>query len=141
MKENQLFPLLYYGIIIVCIMISLRVAVSSRTLSSLLVCALLCAASFFFSHMTIRTEDDSLTVSFGAFHWPRWRFPFNEIVSCEPIRFNPLKDFGGWGIRKGRGMVGLIAKGPAGIKITTQGGKTYVISTSDGPSICGLIRK
>ena len=90
--------------------------------------------------MTIAIGKDDLIVSFGLFGWPRWKIARNEVLQCEIIKFRPLFDFGGWGIRKFHGGLGLIARGPDGIRLILHDGRQYVISAQRGEAICNLIR-
>ena len=48
------------------------------------------------------------------------------------MEYAPLKDFGGYGIRFGKGMKAYILRGTRGVKITTLNGKKYLVS-SDHP--------
>jgi hypothetical protein len=55
-----------------------------------------------------------------------------QIQSALSDTFSPLADFGGWGIRFGRGGLGYIYNGNRGVRITTHAGKRYTIG-SDRP--------
>jgi len=55
-----------------------------------------------------------------------------DIISAELHHFAPLKDFGGYGIRFNGEMTAYYMRGTTGVKITTSGGKKYLIG-SDSP--------
>jgi hypothetical protein len=55
-----------------------------------------------------------------------------EIADFSMHEFSPLKDFGGYGIRWNREMTAYYLRGNRGVKITTAGGKKYLIG-SDHP--------
>ncbi|OCW96164.1 hypothetical protein [Alishewanella sp. HH-ZS] len=52
-----------------------------------------------FSSLQLRLEQDSLAVRFTPFFW-RWRkHLWHEIQNCNVVTYQPLGDYGGWGIR------------------------------------------
>lgn len=44
-------------------------------------------------------DQDHFTFSFKPFIWKRKSYPINEIETIEFCKINPLRDFGGWGLR------------------------------------------
>jgi hypothetical protein len=60
------------------------------------------------------------------------RLKTSDITSAELHIFQPLKDFGGYGIRSNREMKAYFLRGDRGVKITTRTGKKYLIG-SDHP--------
>jgi hypothetical protein len=77
------------------------------------------------------TRQD-LTIRWGAIGLRVLRLNTAEIVSAEIMEFAPLRDFGGYGIRYGRGMTAYYMKGRRGVKITTVKDKLYLVG-SDHP--------
>ena len=44
-------------------------------------------------------DDTGISVKFGPFH-RKWRhYPWDSVTGCEVKRFNPMIDYGGWGIK------------------------------------------
>ena len=60
------------------------------------------------------------------------RLPVSDIAEFAMHEFAPLKDFGGYGIRRNREMSAYYLRGNLGVKITMTGGKKYLIG-SDHP--------
>lgn len=49
--------------------------------------------------MTVRVDDAGVFVHLGAVPLLRRHIPFDEIEGMEVVRYRPMRDFGGWGIR------------------------------------------
>jgi len=60
----------------------------------------------------------------------RWRIiPIPEISGISRIRYRPLRDYGGWGIRAGRPGIAYTVSGNEGVVICRQGGKTFLLGS------------
>jgi len=63
---------------------------------------------------------------------PLWRrtIPTDQIAGCEPIKFLPLLDHGGWGIRwaPGSGWVYTVG-GRTGVRVALRDGRRLVIGS------------
>lgn len=46
-----------------------------------------------------RIDSDGIHVRYSPFH-RKWRhYPWDSVTGCEVKRFNPMMDYGGWGIK------------------------------------------
>lgn len=61
--------------------------------------------------------------------WRRWRFPLADISSVETISFDPVRDFGGFGIRSRRAATSYIASSNEGVMVRLSNGKTVVVGS------------
>lgn len=61
--------------------------------------------------------------------WRRWRIPLADITSAEEISFDPVRDFGGFGIRSGRAATSYIASSHEGVLVRLSSGKTVVVGS------------
>lgn len=52
-----------------------------------------------FDRLRIQVTREAVVVSFGALGWIRKRIGLDQIREMEPVRYRPIRDFGGWGIR------------------------------------------
>jgi hypothetical protein len=59
-------------------------------------------------------------------------------ISQEPV--NPVKDFGGWGLRYNKRATGYIFKGREGIRVRLKSGREFVITTDNGTAFLDVIR-
>jgi hypothetical protein len=55
-----------------------------------------------FGRLSLCCEAGRLVVHFGFLPLLREEIPLTEIASTKPVRYQPLRHFGGWGIRQGR---------------------------------------
>lgn len=52
-----------------------------------------------FDRLRIQVTRSTVVASFGTFGWIRKRIPLDDIQEMEAVRYGPIRDFGGWGIR------------------------------------------
>ncbi|HIE52570.1 MAG TPA: hypothetical protein EYP85_12510 [Armatimonadetes bacterium] len=85
-------------------------------------------------------DEEAVTVTFGWLGWIRKRLPLADIASYEVVTFNPLWDFGGWGIRYGRGGVRCYnTQGNRGVRLTTSR-QTIVIGSQRPEELAVALR-
>lgn len=61
--------------------------------------AVIVGIALLFDRLRIQVTRDAVVASFGTFGWIRKRIPLHEIQAMEAVRYRPIRDFGGWGIR------------------------------------------
>jgi hypothetical protein len=84
---------------------------------------------FIFSGQRVTITRQELTVRWGAIGLKVLRLNIMEITALELYEFQPLKDFGGYGIRYGRGMKAYYLRGDRGVKLTMTNGKKYLVGS------------
>lgn len=53
----------------------------------------------FRTRLETKIDDEGIRVKFSPFH-RKWRhYPWDSVTGCEVKRFNPVMDYGGWGIK------------------------------------------
>lgn len=82
-------------------------------------------------YMRTTFDGRTLTVTFGAlFPMVRRTFRGEDIVVAEPVEYKPLRDFGGWGIKRtAGGTQALTARGEEGVGIRLRGGERILIGS------------
>jgi len=92
-----------------------------------------------FLHWTVTVNEEGLTVR-SALGRPRFVIPLNEVEMAEVVPVRPLVEFGGWGIRAGKGgRVGvIIAKGPA-LQVRRTGGRIFLVTVDDAERGAALL--
>ena len=81
--------------------------------------------------LVTEARDGTLVISLRGF-WRSRRIPLDEIRSAEVIRYDPVRDYGGYGIRTGRFGKAYIAAGKRGVRLKLASGATVVVG-SDRP--------
>jgi hypothetical protein len=71
---------------------------------------------------------NGLTVSMRGL-WRKRRIPLSDIQSVAVVKFNPLRDYGGYGIRTTRQGTAYIANGNDGVRIQLSKGATVIIGS------------
>jgi len=72
--------------------------------------------------------------------YPTLNVPLDEVEFAEVTTVDPLREFGGWGIRTGRGgRVGVVVrKGPA-LQVHRTGGRVFVVTVDDAATGAALL--
>ncbi|MBX3097838.1 MAG: hypothetical protein KF812_13375 [Fimbriimonadaceae bacterium] len=81
-----------------------------------------------FFRMVTEVSDTALRVTFGWIPFYRRTIPLAEIVSAEVITYNPIRDYGGWGIR-GIPVQALNARGNRGVKLLMTSGRHLMVGS------------
>jgi hypothetical protein len=75
-----------------------------------------------FGRMVVLIEDGSLVVRFGFMPLVEKAIPLQQIERAEVVRYRPIREFGGWGLRVGKfGGVRTVVysmRGSSGVLLT-----------------------
>ena len=84
-------------------------------------------------------RECGVCIRFKPFH-RRWVvFAFHSIERAEFSIYNPLKDYGGWGIRYGRKGKAYNVSGNNGVLLTLRSGKNILIGSRNHEVLCSAI--
>jgi hypothetical protein len=84
---------------------------------------------FGFARLTTIIDDKGIRYRFFPFHSRFYELNWTMIERCEVISYNPLREYGGWGIRPGRGGKAYNVSGNKGLQIYLKTGKKILIGT------------
>ncbi len=81
--------------------------------------------------MKLTTSIDSTGVQYkmSVFHWKTHTIPWEDIDQIYVRKYAPISEYGGWGIRYGRGGRALNVRGNYGIQIVKKDGKRLLLGT------------
>jgi hypothetical protein len=134
----RLMALLPIGLVILMI-VDPRPRLMWLALAVAMVGALLVSGGF-------RTQVTPAGLVLRAGAWgPRFvRVAAADIAEAAACEFNPLRQFGGWGIRRGSlegwgGVWGYFLEGNTGVVIRTRKGKCYLIGAGDPESLLAVV--
>lgn len=91
--------------------------------------------------LTVIVKDNYLTIRFYPFL--SREFDLAEIEHYKPVTYNPIMEYGGWGIRisiKGRGMAYNVS-GNRGVDIILKNGKRFLIGSQKPEELVQAINK
>jgi hypothetical protein len=67
------------------------------------------------------------------------RHQLSEIEKAEAVSFRPILDFGGWGIRYGKGMWAYNVYGNKGVVVYLKSGKKFLLGTQKAEELARSI--
>ncbi len=82
-----------------------------------------------FSRLTVEVRGDGVHARFAPFHRDERVFPFEEIVSHAAVDYRPIRDYGGWGLRRGRNGAAYNVSGSRGVLLTLRDGTTLLLGS------------
>ena len=90
------------------------------------------AIQFFLGGLTAQVQETRLLIYMGSIPLVKRSVRFSDIVSLESIRYRPIAEFGGWGVRGiGKKKVWSV-RGDQAVSLTLSGGRTLYVG-SDHP--------
>jgi hypothetical protein len=103
----------------------------------------LALAWIFSTRLVTEVRSDGLYFRYRPIFRGFRRIGFDEIASVEAIRYSPLLDYGGWGIRFGiRGQgVAFTTKGNRGVMVLLKDGNRRLIGSQRADELVQAIRQ
>ncbi len=97
-------------------------------------------ALMYFIGLITEVTPEGVRVRFHPVH--SRTIPFGEIESQEAVKYNPLSEYGGWGIRWSRrnGMAYNVS-GNRGVRLKLTDGRTVLIGSADAERLSTSIRE
>ena len=98
--------------------------------------------AIFFRLITVRlvteARDGELVISLRGF-WRSRRILLNEIRSAEVISYDPIRDYGGYGIRTGHFGKAYIAAGTRGVRIKLANRATFIVGSQRSEELANFL--
>ena len=91
------------------------------------------------SHLDVDVTDEGVTIAF-RYVWPARRIGFSEIVGLEVRRYDPLLEYGGWGVRLGPNGWGYMTIGNEGVQLRLRKGLPVLIGSARPRELEAAIR-
>jgi len=96
---------------------------------------------FFFLNLTTEVRKGGLYYRFSPFHLSFRRIALEDLTSYEAQTYSPVKDYGGWGIRYGRGGAAYNVSGNRGVQLEFANGKRILIGSQRPEELAEAIRR
>lgn len=96
------------------------------------------AALFAALRMETRVDADGILVR-TLFVWTR-RIRLDEVETAEAVRYRPLRDYGGWGVRIGPRGKAYTMRGTEGVQLTLSGGRRVLIGSERAVALADAIK-
>ena len=92
------------------------------------------------SHLDVDVTNEGVTIAF-RYVWPARRITFSEIVGLEVRRYNPLLEYGGWGVRLGPKGWAYMTSGSEGVQLRLRKGLPVLIGSARPRELEAAIRE
>lgn len=90
--------------------------------------------------LRVTVDHQRVVVRLGIFGVRLLRLEAAGLTEVAVQDFSPLQDFGGWGIRRGRGMWAFFFRGTRGVRLQTASGKKYLIGSDHPDRLAAAVR-
>jgi hypothetical protein len=89
----------------------------------------------------VRVTHTSLVIGFGHLPLIQKHIPFSDIAEIEPVKYRPIVEFGGWGIRWGfGGKRAWTIRGNRAVRLKLRSGKLFYVGSEDPEQLAERIR-
>ncbi|MBK9476638.1 MAG: DUF1648 domain-containing protein [Tetrasphaera sp.] len=80
------------------------------------------------SSFQVRVDEAGLTVA-SVLRWPRFRVPLADVAEARAVVVDPLREFGGVGLRVGKGhRFGVVLRSGEAIEVSRGNGSAFVVT-------------
>lgn len=122
-QENQKFTQWWVWACILVTVVSLAISVNNIYTVLFIVFFII---FFYFLELRIKVTREELQYQFFPMHYRKYSINKNEIEKIEALKYKPLGDYGGWGIRYAFKGKCYNVKGNLGVKVFLKNG-SYVL--------------
>ena len=140
-KEEQRFTQWWIWLILIITLIMPPLVNPQDSSNYYLIISILILALIYFTRLTTLVTKEGLHYRFFPFHFKEKIIKIDEIMTYEQITYNPIFDYGGWGIRYGSKGKAYNVKGNIGVIILLKNGKKILFGTQDAHSFVSAIKK
>ena len=92
------------------------------------------------SRLVTEVRREGLFVRFHPFHRVPRRIPFEQAVRLEAITYAPLREYRGWGLRRGATGRAYSAWGDRGVLLTFADGHTVLVGSQRADQLAAALR-
>ena len=96
---------------------------------------------FGFAKLTMVIDDKGITYRFFPFHFKNRLILWDEIMRYEVIKYNPILDYGGWGVRIGGRGKAYNVSGNMGLLLYLKSGRPLLIGTQKSKELIDFLSK
>lgn len=106
--------------------------IGARVISIAAILGIGVAIRFIFGGLTALVQETRLLIYMGSIPLVKRSIPFADIVSIESVRYRPIAEFGGWGIRGLGKKKAWTARGNQAVVLTLPNDRLLYVG-SDSP--------
>lgn len=94
-----------------------------------------------FAKLTTVIDKNGIEYRFFPLHFRTHRIEWNSVEKYEVIKYHPIRDYGGWGIRYGRKGKAYNVSGNIGLQLYLKSGKNILIGTQKEKELIEFLLK
>jgi hypothetical protein len=79
----------------------------------------------------LRIEKEGIYIRYFPFHFKPLFFNWSEIDHFELRKYNPLSEYGGWGLKGSKNNRAYNVSGDMGLQITLKSGRKLLVGTAN----------
>ena len=79
--------------------------------------------------LVTEVRSSGLYIRYFPFHFRFQQISLDGIESCRAVTYKPIREYGGWGIRSGRGKKAYNVSGNTGVEIVYKNGTQLLIGS------------
>lgn len=140
-EEQRFSPFVFVGITVSFLVVTFIAfkdfdSLSNKSIINLLtnflgsIITLLVALLFVFLKLKTRVDEKGIHYQFMPIHFSEKSILWNEIEQCYVRKYNPITEYGGWGIRGlGKKNKAYNTKGNIGLQLVLKNGRKLLIGT------------
>lgn len=95
----------------------------------------------YFAELHTRVEYDGVHIKFFPLHLSERLITWDEIQEFEAEEYNPVLEFGGWGVRWRLKKIAYNVRGNQGVRITKKNGKEVLIGSERAEDLESAMEK
>ena len=125
---------LWGSLLLSCLPLVLGVGDAGQTFRVAMVAALLgfgVVIRVLLGGVTVLVQETRVVVHLGTHPIIKKTIPYAEIDAIDSVRYSPLREFGGWGIRGGGRRQAWTARGDLAVVLTLTNGKQLYVGSDD----------
>ena len=84
---------------------------------------------FYLFELRVKVNEEGLHYQFFPFHFKSHNIKIDEIEKIEAVKYKPLGDYGGWGIRYGFKGKAYNVSGNLGVKVHLKNGRNILFGS------------
>lgn len=91
--------------------------------------------------LQVEVTTRGLFLRFRPFHRKTRQIDLNDVTAIEAVTYRPLRDYGGWGIRRGAKSRCYNVSGEEGVRILYANGYHVLIGSEHAPELAAALHK
>ncbi|UCH85591.1 MAG: hypothetical protein JSW50_07875 [Candidatus Latescibacterota bacterium] len=94
---------------------------------------------YFAGRLVTEVRSEGLFIRYVPFHRAFTQIPLDGVTSCEARTYKPIREYGGWGIRRGLGKKAYNVSGNQGVELQFEDGSKLLIGSNKASQLAAAL--